>query len=51
MICERFKTERERYNYYMENLQELDEQLAIGAGKARAVAKSVLQRVRSKTGY
>ncbi|MCB0400822.1 MAG: tryptophan--tRNA ligase [Flavobacteriales bacterium] len=51
LICERFKTERERYNYYMENLQELDEQLAIGAGKARAVAKSVLQRVRSKTGY
>lgn len=51
LICVKFKTERERYNYFMENLNELDEQLKIGAEKARKVAKEVLQRVRNKVGY
>lgn len=51
LICEKFKAERERYNYYMENLTELDEQLKIGADKARLVANDVLGRVRSKLGY
>lgn len=51
LICERFSAERERYNYYMENVNELDEQLKIGADKAKLVAADVLKRVRSKTGY
>ena len=51
LICEKFSKEREQYNYYMENLKELDEQLKIGADKARLVAQDVLQRVREKLGY
>lgn len=51
LICEKYKSERERYNYFMENLSELDEQLQIGAEKARKIAAEVLKRVRTKTGY
>ena len=51
LICERFSKERESFNYYMENLNELDEKLSIGADKARVVAQSVLKRVREKLGY
>jgi tryptophanyl-tRNA synthetase len=50
-ILERFSKEREQYNYYMENKSELDAKLAIGAEKARAVAKETLKRVRAKFGY
>jgi tryptophanyl-tRNA synthetase len=32
LICETFKTE-EKYNYYLNNLEEVDALLKIGAGK------------------
>lgn len=51
LILDKFSTERERFNYYMENLNEIDEVLAVGAEKARKVANDVLGRVRSKIGY
>jgi tryptophanyl-tRNA synthetase len=51
LIITKFSTERERYNHYMNNLQEIDTALAIGAKKARKVAQEVLQRVRAKIGY
>lgn len=51
LIVEKFKTERSRYNYYMENLPEIDTALAVGAQKARVVADGVLDRVRAKVGY
>ena len=51
LICERFKKERELYNYYMENLPELDDKLKIGADKARVVAQDVVGRVRKRLGY
>jgi tryptophanyl-tRNA synthetase len=51
LILERFADERERFNYYMENLSELDEMLAIGADKARSVAQKTLGRVRNALGY
>ena len=51
LICDKFSKEREQYDYYMNNLSELDEQLKIGADKARLVAKDVLKRVREKLGY
>jgi tryptophanyl-tRNA synthetase len=51
LIIEKFATIRERYNHFMQNKHEIDAALAIGAEKARAVAKEVLGRVRSKTGY
>ncbi|WP_188653968.1 tryptophan--tRNA ligase [Yeosuana aromativorans] len=51
LIVGKFATERERYNYYMNNLPEIDKALAIGAEKAKQVADAVLKRVRNKTGY
>jgi tryptophanyl-tRNA synthetase len=51
LICERFKSERERFNYYIENLDELEKELQIGAEKARKVARPVLKRVRERLGY
>lgn len=51
LIIERFKTEREQYNYYMNNLPEIDKALELGAQKARSVADGVLKRVRQKLGY
>jgi tryptophanyl-tRNA synthetase len=51
LIIERFSEERNRYNYYMSNLSEVDKALEIGAEKASIVADSVLNRVRQKLGY
>ena len=51
LIITKFTNERTKYNHYMENLNEVDEALAIGAEKARKVASSVLKRVREKMGY
>lgn len=51
LIMERFAKPRERFNYYMENLEEVDALLAVGAEKARAVASQTLARVREKLGY
>jgi tryptophanyl-tRNA synthetase len=51
LIVEKFKTEREKYNYYINNLEELDKLLLEGAAKASAVANGVLKRVREKLGY
>ena len=51
LIVEKFATERERYNYYMNNLPEIDKALAVGAEKASSVADRVLHRVREKIGY
>ncbi len=51
VIIDKFSKERERYNYYMENLPQVDAALAEGAAKARKVADGVLQRVREKLGY
>lgn len=51
LIIEQFADVRSKYNHYMENRNEIDEALAIGAEKARIVAKNVLQRVRKKIGY
>ena len=51
LILEKFETPRERYNYYINHLEEIDKALAIGAEKARVVADGVLKRVREKLGY
>jgi tryptophanyl-tRNA synthetase len=51
LLVIKYAVERERYNYYMNNLKEIDEALAIGAVKARKVAFEVLKRVRAKLGY
>lgn len=51
LLIETFKEERERYHYYMNNLNEIDKALSIGAKKATQVADAVLKRVRTKLGY
>jgi len=51
LLIDKFSVERERYNYYMNNTDEVDKALAIGAEKARTVASEVLNRVREKAGY
>ena len=51
LILVTFETERERYNHYMSNLNEIDDALAKGAEKAKKVANNVLVRVREKLGY
>lgn len=51
LILEKFATEREKYNYYINNLEEVDKLLLEGATKAGEVANVVLKRVREKLGY
>ena len=51
LICTNFKTEREKYNYYISNLLEVDTLLKAGAKKAGAIADGVLRKVREKLGF
>ncbi len=51
LICEKFASEREKYNYYISHLDEVEEILQQGSQKASKVANEVLLRVRSKIGY
>ncbi len=51
LIINKFKIEREKYNYYMNNLQEIDQELFRGAEKAATIANIVLKRVREKLGF
>lgn len=51
LLLEKFKTQRETYNYYMSNRSELDAKLQVGAEKARKIAKATLKRVREKLGF
>ncbi len=51
LLMERFKHEREQYDYYMKNLDELESQLKKGEEKAALVANEVLHRVKEKLGY
>lgn len=51
LLIDTFKTEREKYHYYMDHLEEVDLVLQQGAKKAHVVADKVLKRVRSKLGH
>lgn len=51
LIITKFATERELFNYYMNNLPEIDAKLQDGAEKARQVGSQTLNRVREKLGY
>ena len=50
-ILSYFSKERDTFNYYMSNKNELDKVLNEGAQKANSVASKVLNRVRNKLGY
>jgi tryptophanyl-tRNA synthetase len=51
LILSKYKTQRETYNYYMSNRNELDAKLKVGADKARVIATATLKRVRTKLGF
>lgn len=51
VLMERFAVEREKFRTLMADRAELDNQLAIGAAKARQVAANTLARVRARGGY
>ena len=51
LIAEKFKTEREKFDYFNENPQEVEVALAKGAIKASKIADDVLLRVRRKLGF
>lgn len=50
IILENFKTEREKFDYYLNNLTELENKLQEGAQKTRKVAAETLKRVRASLG-
>jgi len=51
VILEKYNPARERFDYFMSHLHEIDNALEIGAEKAKKVANEVLERVRNKVGY
>ncbi len=51
LLLERFKEERERFNYFINHRDEIDGILGEGAEKARSVAHKTLYRVRRELGY
>ena len=46
-----FSVEREKFNYFINNPEEVNVLLSKGAEKARKIANEVLLRVRKKIGY
>lgn len=51
LLIDTFSEQREKYHYYMNNLEEIESLLKQGEEKARIIAKEVLNRVREKVGY
>ena len=51
LLTDKYGEEREKYHFYMENPEKIEEALAVGAEKAKKTADGVLQRVRQKLGY
>jgi tryptophanyl-tRNA synthetase len=51
LIIEKFKVEREKFNYFVDHKDEIDSILREGASKARKVAQMTLSRVRKELGY
>lgn len=51
LILKTFSKEREIFNYYMSNAEDLEKKLAQGEEKARVIAHDVMARVRKKAGF
>ncbi len=51
LLVKKYAKEREKYAYYMEHKELLDQALEHGAAKARKVAHHTLHRVRTELGY
>lgn len=51
LIISRYSVERERFNYYMGNPEEIEKMLQQGAGKVKPIAEAVLGRVKLALGF
>lgn len=51
LLVEKFKTEREKFNYFNDHPEEVEVALAKGAVKASKIANEVLLRVRKNLGF
>lgn len=51
LITEKYAKERETFDYYMNNLDELDSKLAEGESKAKEIAQNTLLKVKNKLGF
>jgi len=51
LIVQKFSKEREAFNFYYSNPEELEKKLKQGEEKARVIAHSTLKRVREKLGF
>jgi tryptophanyl-tRNA synthetase len=51
LILQKFSNEREAFNFYFSNSNELEKKLQQGEEKAKVIAREVLGRVRKKLGY
>lgn len=51
LLLEKFAQPRQKFDYYMQNLDQLEKILQEGALKAQKTANEVLKRVRQKVGY
>lgn len=51
LLIENFKEQRVKFNYYINNTDEIDDILSDGAAKAREVAHKTLYRIRRELGY
>ncbi|MBD0404657.1 tryptophan--tRNA ligase [Flammeovirga sp. EKP202] len=51
LILEKYAEAREKFDYYMSNLDELEKELSIGEEKARAIALKKMEEVRQKVGF
>ena len=50
LIIQTYSTQREKYNYLIDNKNEMDQILREGSKKAKKVADQVIKRVKSKLG-
>ena len=51
LICNTYKNERNKFRHLIQNKHILDEELELGAKKAKLIAQDVLERIRKKIGY
>lgn len=51
LILDKYSQERELFNYYMDNPEEVEKKLAAGEEKAKAVGAPILEKVREKLGF
>jgi tryptophanyl-tRNA synthetase len=51
LIIQKFSKEREAFNFFFSNPEELDKKLKQGEDKARVIARETLKRVRKKLGF